>query len=395
MAFCPGSTTPRIKAGYAGNIVVGAAALGASLNNVPVGYAVPFAALVAAISVDLTHLCGSDPPTQPTMTVPDWVALAGPPGLAEFTGAQAKFTNWCIYFLWGVFCECTGGTTPALTIPSAPASLPQLSPPVTSGPLCDTVSSALVNPAYLSFTSLLGGGHQASLPHRAFPPGAASITMVCTNTPASGTTDSIDFTFMQYNATPGEITPEQILNVPSGQTLSATFGLNTACVAWSLQASPHAVATTNMASATVRVTCGTALGPVGCCPEDPVLLAQISQILSLVTLIQRQGVPFAYIASTVHTGLVGAGSISIADLLGVRVSITTDSPHLGTEGTSPTELFDRGWITFATSDGALHSTRIEHATQLVLPCQAGIYTTLYYDLNPLITVSITELAREP
>src|SRR5450756_767271 len=121
MAFCPAGQHPQKKAGFADHVIVGTSALGATLNNVPVMAAVPFAALVASIGIDLASLCTADPPTQPTMNLTDWVALAGPPGLAEFTGAQAKFVQWCQYFLWFQFCECTGGTTPAVTVPSIPS----------------------------------------------------------------------------------------------------------------------------------------------------------------------------------------------------------------------------------------------------------------------------------
>jgi len=115
----------------------------------------------------------------------------------------------------------------------------------------------------------------------------------------------------------------------------------------------------------------------------------------MVTLIQRQAVPFAYVASTAHSGLSGAGSLSISGLLGIKVAVTTLPAQLGSQGTSPAEYFDMGWLTFGTLDGYPQSYRLERSAQILLPNLCSAFTSLDYDLHPGVVVTITELLREP
>jgi hypothetical protein len=123
--------------------------------------------------------------------------------------------------------------------------------------------------------------------------------------------------------------------------------------------------------------------------------AQLDVIQQLLTLIQRQAVPFAYVSKTVHSGLSGAGSISVQGLLGVKLECTTIPSSLGVAGTSPAEHFDLGWITWGTADGYPQSVRIEHSPQLSLPARASAFTSIAYDLHPGVVATITELQREP
>jgi hypothetical protein len=139
----------------------------------------------------------------------------------------------------------------------------------------------------------------------------------------------------------------------------------------------------------------TGLAGAPCCPPDPTLAAQLAQILGMVTLIQRQSVPFGYVPGAVHAGLSGTGSIAIAGILGAKMDITTLPASLGSSFTSPAEHFDVGFITWATPDGYPTSDRIEHQPTLSFPLRAGLYTELFYDLHPGVVVTITELLREP
>lgn len=114
-----------------------------------------------------------------------------------------------------------------------------------------------------------------------------------------------------------------------------------------------------------------------------------------MTLIQRQNAPFGYIAAAVHATLSGAGSFAIQGLLGVKVDITTLPSSYGLSGTSPTEHFELGWITFGTADGYPQSIRVDHDPTVALPPRCGLFTELAYDLAPGVVATITELLREP
>lgn len=115
----------------------------------------------------------------------------------------------------------------------------------------------------------------------------------------------------------------------------------------------------------------------------------------MVTLIQRQSVPFAYVPSTAHVGLSGAGTLAISGLLGAKIAVTTLPSALGRQSTTPEEIFDAGFITFGTPDGYPSSFRLEHNPQLILPARCSAFTQLAYDLHPGVVITITELRREP
>lgn len=132
-----------------------------------------------------------------------------------------------------------------------------------------------------------------------------------------------------------------------------------------------------------------------CCPPDVTAQSYLDLILQTVTLIQRQAVPFAYVVGTQHVGLTGAGTIAISGLLGASVELTTIPTRLGEAGSSPTEIFDAGWVTFGTPDGFPSSYRLGKQHNVFLPSRCSAYTELDYDLPTGVVVTISELVREP
>lgn len=132
-----------------------------------------------------------------------------------------------------------------------------------------------------------------------------------------------------------------------------------------------------------------------CCPPDVTTQAYLDLILQAVTLIQRQSVPFGYVPATTHAALSGAGSLTIGGLIGVKVDLTTIPASYGRSGTSPTEYFDLGWVTFGTPDGFPSSFRVDKELNLLTPRLCGAYTVLDYQLAPGVIATITELVREP
>jgi len=114
----------------------------------------------------------------------------------------------------------------------------------------------------------------------------------------------------------------------------------------------------------------------------------------MVTLIQRQSVPFAYVPGAVHTAISGAGAIAVSGLIGALIDVTTLPASYGSRGTSPAEHFDLGFLAWGTTDGYPSSVRLEHDPQLSLPARCSAFTELAYDLSPGVVVTITELHRE-
>ena len=115
----------------------------------------------------------------------------------------------------------------------------------------------------------------------------------------------------------------------------------------------------------------------------------------MVTLIQRQAAPFGYVYGANHTALSGQGSISVADLIGVSVDVTTIPVGTSVEGGTPNQYFDLGYVTLGTTDGYSTSRRIDHDGTLFLPAAAGVFTTIGYTLGAGVVADIRELVREP
>lgn len=394
-AFCSGHPA-QAKAGFGAFVYMGPAALGAMLNNIPVAWAVPLAAYLGAITYDLATFCTGEPPTMPTITAADvfnLIAIENPVGHAA---AVAKFTDLIGAYAWNSFCECTVVATPAApAAPAAPTGLPNINPtlpgvPVPSRP-CATFQSDQRSISSSTATSILG-------PFLA-PPGATGFLVTIDH--VSGGSSGLTSYEPQWTSTPvfsgaaafggayGGGTAYHSTNFISGASVGRPYGWLTMRVA----------SGTVVGSMRLEYFCGGAspTSPIAnCdCPPDPVLSAQLQQILDLVRLIQRQGVPFAYVPGAAHTGLSGNGSLSVQGLLGVQVDITTLPTSYGREAGTPEELFDLGFVTFGTADGHRSSHRIEHDQQLVVPAAAGLYTTLGYTLRPGVVVTVLELLREP
>jgi hypothetical protein len=79
----------------------------------------------------------------------------------------------------------------------------------------------------------------------------------------------------------------------------------------------------------------------------------------------------------------------------VRVDITGGLAALRSVGNLPPYYFGGGYITFGTADGYPSSYRLKHSTLLCMPPRCSAYTKVAYDLPPGVTVTITELVREP
>jgi hypothetical protein len=394
-AYCsgnPGEARPEFGA----FVYMGPAALAAMLNNVPVAWAVPLAVYLGAITYELSTFCTSEPPTVPTITAGDvfnLIAIENPVGHAEAIG---KFAALIGAYMWPQLCRCTVVATPAApTPPAAPTGLPNINPGLPGSP--PTAAPCLIlDTGQQSTTSTT---EQAKLGPFSWPAGATGFRQIA-DTVSGGVTGLAQYSLMA--------------NTTNTTTGWSYYGFNLGGTAGVHQES--SVGTVNLPKAfnwlTMKVSTGTLVGrqrlEVYCggqlpnspipncgCPPDPVLSAQLQQVLDLVRLIQRQGVPFAYVAGATHAGLSGNDSLAVADLIGVRVNVTTLPDSYGRASGEPDEFFDLGFLTWGTTDGYRTSTRLEHASQLILPPLAGVYTVLGYSLAPGVVITITELVREP
>ncbi len=317
---------------------------------------------------------------------------------SDFDSGVSKMKDLILNAIWQDTCTCTSGTLVPLTPPTPPSGTPITQFQTTTygqSTVCrDSIDSFATSSgtfAYSTWTFITGR-----------PAGLSGFRIIIhQGTPSGGQTTPITWKFQQRNTSSGALLLETPL--PLGFDTQITVPIAVTGTGTGVSVNDVQVIGTSTYDSTTHTTfeiqglCGpliTGPGPTPCCPPDPLLSAQIDQILKTVTLIQRQAVPFAYIGGTVHSGLTGSGVLAVSGLIGAKITITTDPTNLGVEGSSPAILFDRGFITWGTADGYPQSERLERTNQLSLPARASAFTDLAYDLHPGVTVTITELLRE-
>jgi hypothetical protein len=114
----------------------------------------------------------------------------------------------------------------------------------------------------------------------------------------------------------------------------------------------------------------------------------------MVTLLQRQTAPFAYVSGASHTSLSGTGTVAVQGILGVLLNVSIPTRAGEVVGT-PDTRFSVGWINFGTADGYGPRQFIESDSQVLFPAVNGIWTIVGYSLLPGVTMTLTELIREP
>lgn len=394
-SICPGGGASEAKPGFSDVVAVGPTVITALLSRAPLPWAVALAGYIALYTVDLSSFCTNDPPADPGLTAADALALLTLNPVAAPI-AERRFRDLIGRYLWHDLCQCVGGGTPDPPAPpSKPDGWPDVNPPALPGPLsnCGNGGAYGLNPLQWATS---GTFHQdiATL-----VPGAQTIVLTFESGINFGAGWDIPFTF-KFIATAGSSTPigatPTYTIARTGSTvvtLPIPDGANFLRGEWT---GPGGTTAIDLVSWSSQLLCAQGVGGAGgCCPPDPALQAQVDQILQLVTLIQRQLAPFAYITSTVHGGLTGQGNFDIQGLLGVKVAFTAIPDSLGRVLSVPTEIFDLGFVTFGTIDGYPQSVRLEHSPQVILPARCSAFTNLSYSLHSGVTAAITELVREP
>jgi len=103
--------------------------------------------------------------------------------------------------------------------------------------------------------------------------------------------------------------------------------------------------------------------------------------------------PYSYVASTVHSSLTGDGLLTVSDILGVLVELTTVPSSWGsTSDTPPRYIPSPGVIQFGTTDGLGEAVWVHYADQFIVPAP-GLTTRVSYNFKAGVTGRITELLR--
>jgi hypothetical protein len=233
------------------------------------------------------------------------------------------------------------------------------------------------------------------------PAGATSFVLTWDTGPFIDNTHRYNISFQFWDSAFAFHGVQQVLNKVSGQTGTFVGTILSTYLYYNVtvnspDAGPYPAG--NSVGCTMQLFCGGATSgspSIPCCPPDPVAMGVLTRIRDTLDLIQRQLLPFAYIASTAHSGLTGSGSFDVLDLIGVKVVLTTIPGSLGSDDSVPSYLFDAGWISIQTADGFIDETRLHATSQVWQPRLMAEATLFGYSFHPGVVATVTELVREP
>jgi hypothetical protein len=404
--ICGGGPSQQ-KPGFGAAVAMTSAGISALFNNMSLLWAVPLSAYVGLVEYNLSDFCANDPPPVPTITAADIAALITFLDPVGHVAAVAKLEQLVGAYAWYQLCQCASTTTPAPpAAPAAPANLPQIDPPnVTGTPTAAPCSTMAAGPkataGFNQWTSLFGSVDSG--PYNGIPiPSGATSARVTQSAILNGNNNSmLQFNFGFFNAAGSflgsQATADHFNNIGQTRVFTVTLPAGTTHFTYEFTNYFGNGQTTSLGYVKIEWYCGglTATSPATlCCPPDPSLTMLLNNVLEMVTLIQRQTSPFAYIRGTVHAGLSGDGEIAVQGLIGALVTMTTQPNYLGRQDGHPDEYFDVGWINWGTADGFDRRIPLHISPQISLPEQAGLYTRIGYSLEPGVVVSIQELRRE-
>lgn len=390
-ALCGGgSSSPSI--GAAAVVTYSSGLIAIVLERYSLGWLQPVIPLLGLPPLILNTFCSTDPPAVPTFTAAETQALLGLQFGANFDSGLAKFRDLVLHAIWLEVCVCDVGTPTPLTPPTPPAGTPIIQlPPAPAQTPCQTSGPAPldvgVGQSYSFRASIFWEGQNVTL-----------LNLILGQDIFSGAGAAIDYT-LEWTDHNGGILASEVILVGAGTSSYSTTRLTYAgAVGAHLNVAYHSGTGRELTRPILEGWCdyqvpGGTQSP--CCPPDTSTQAYLDNILKMVTLIQRQGVPFAYVDGTAHSGLTGNGEITFSGALGVRLHLTTYPARVGQLLGDPITLFDVGWIAWGNADGFGATERIRREFQLSFPAAAGAYTKLGYSLTPGVVATITEVLREP
>lgn len=397
-ARCHGATSSA-KPGLGATVYIGPAAIGALFNNAPTAWAVPIAGFIGAVTYELATFCTADPPAVPTFSASDVEAILNPMDLIPFGNAVNKFRDLIGALTWNDLCKCDDASAPIVpTAPAAPTGSPTISPPQVGG------TYPAVQPCQVTHYAMdvPGDGANHILPSIVLPDGHSYMTVDGYFTDILPTTSGdLTFSTLGIDSSGGLFGGYSVGNHLAIHNVHHSEGVTFPnWVRWQGEFNNGSTQPTRHMDVDVRIYCGTTPTGVGGpvpqpCPTDPFVIATLEQIKALVTIIQRQKVPFAYVTSTPHSGLTGSGHLDVNGLLGCKVQLDTFGSSVGVESGDPAEFFDAGWIVWENADGGTAREHITHSPFVSLPDLAGQFTRIGYTLGQGVTATLTELVREP
>lgn len=408
MSICSPSTSEP-KPGVADAVVISSFVLAATIAKKIPWLTDAIAATATLINLHLSDFCSIDPPADPGLSGLDMVAIMTLGNANPDPGPMLRMNQLIQRAIWNDVCQCAAGGPPAITLPASPPSgSPVLNPPtVTNQPVvgnCFAVSIPSLQNIDTVTHYYTSGADSTTLAQFPLPQGAAYMTVSAQASTPGATPYDRSFTFSLFNAAGAGVSPVASVDVgpvgnPAGapQTKSVTIAIPATAVSFFVSSIVQGGGVkTGTFAVQFSISCGGLAGQPQnpCCPPDPTATGLLASILQMVTLIQRQAAPFAYIPGATHTGLSGTGQLAVSGLLGVKVDLTTTPARLGEIAGDPVSIWEAGWINIGTADGFGPRLFISSDPMIVLPV-SGAATLIGYSIPDDVVVTITELVREP
>ncbi len=420
MPVCSSGISQR-RPGIAAGIVVDQAYV-QSILPAALSWLYPYLPFMQGLQIgDVDAFCAVDPPTFSVPTGPEIFDFITNGNFANVTLVNTFIQNITRAYLWYSTCQCASVVTPAPpAAPSAPANLPAVNPPIVGLPtgacLTESFSGSLgASDARMDLRTGTvcdaGGASPTCLSlARPIPAGATNLQVHETvSAPGHDDANTAHFwlaTVFFYTASTFVSQVSLTVNdagvgeAPNSSNHSAVVAVPSTATQYVVVANTGTGGFGWSASATVDWFCGapgtvTGPPPACCTSSDPVTQSTLNQILQMVTLIQRNSVPFAYIPGASHSGLSADGTLTIPSCIGMLVTITTVPGYSGVELGSPNEIFDIGWFSWGTADGFGERVLIHKNPQLSFAEKASQFTRFGYSLNPGVVATIQELYAEP
>jgi hypothetical protein len=314
--------------------------------------------------------------------------------------------RWVQQYLWQQLCMCSTGTAalpPAQ--PVAPADLPAYNPPSVVQP--SPAEPCSVRDFTMHLSSALGYVYPGSVEHpgHVYPiPRTGSVndymdishSMVFTSGPAI-TNLRIEAWWLNASGFPTAFT---VHGVAPGGTTRIPYHATAENFYLTILAEPQENGRVAQHRFILRQYCnGTRPNsPIAsdCCPPDPLIGVMLGRIEQLLTLVQRQAVPFATIDGDLHANLTGEGELAVQGLIGARIGLVdTLDGSVGVVAGNPETLFGTGWIRWGDSAGWRPREFLDSEVTLSYPLNAGALTRIAWSLPPGCAIDLVELSREP
>lgn len=365
----------------------------------------PYLPWMQALEIgDVSAFCSTDPPSVPSIpSAGDIFQFVTGGNVGAVIVVNQFLQDVAKQYLWRSLCQCGTGTPTAYTPPSDPGGLVSVNNPTIVSPLTpqacyDFTSSTVVYNAgnSLQRTIVNLGGNNPSLGPitPAYYVRWTTTTAVVT---APAPTLTVTYVVDNESSTPNVVYSSTAFQIAAGLTrvFVAPIPIQASTVNYRVAAGSTGFQASEFTRTEVFCT-NTAPGTTDCCAQGPdqsnILLRQI---LDLVTLIQRQRVPYAYVDGATHSGLSGAGTLTVpSGLIGLRTTVTTNPPYTGQAGSNPQAIFDVGYVSTGDSTGWAETQPIRRSPWIWFPEDMSTWSRVGFNLNPGVVISITELEAE-